>query len=184
MPKYYKILDNGVSPMASRKSGNPSGYNKTGGKKNDPNRAKFVAKYIQQNTKSADRPATKKQARNAYYLTSVDDKNRPNIAAKKNLGKKTASGSMSSARADGRKPGTRSGSTSRVRPDGTTPGPRVRGMDDAGPNVRAGVGRKATYPPKKKVAVASKAQAIRMGEAASDAKRRKSGTTRGSRGMY
>ena len=179
MPKYYKILDNGVSPMASSKSG----YNKTGGKKNDPNRAKFVAKYIKQNTKSADRPATKKQARNAYYLTSVDDKNRSYVAAKKNLGKKTASGSMSSARADGRKPGTRSGSTSRVRPDGTTPGPRVRGMDDAGPNVRAGVGRKATYPPKKKVTVASKAQAIRMGEAASDAKRRKSGTTR-SRGKY
>ena len=148
MPKYYKILDNGVSPMASSKSGNRSGYNKTGGKKNDPNRAKFVAKYIQQNTKSADRPATKKQARNAYYLTSVDDKNRSYVAAKKNLGKKTASGSMSSARADGRKPGTRSGSTSRVRPDGTTPGPRVRGMDDAGPMVRAGVGRKATYPPK------------------------------------
>ena len=116
--------------MASKKSGNPSGYNKTGGKKNDPNRAKFVAKYIQQNTKSADRPATKKQARNAYYLTSVDDK-KGTRGAKKSPGKKTASGSMSSTRADGNKPGA-----------------RVRGMDNAGPNVRAGVGRKATYPPK------------------------------------
>ena len=33
-------------------------------------------------------------------------------------------------------------------------------------------------------AVASKGQAIRKADAASDAKRRKSGTTRGSRGMY
>jgi hypothetical protein len=130
MPKYYKILDNGVSPMASKKSGNPSGYNKTGGKKNDPNRAKFVEKYLKQNTKSADRPATKKQARNAYYLTSVDDKKGAR-GAKKTPGKMTASGSMSSARADGNKPGA-----------------RVRGMDMAGPSVRAGVGRKATYPPK------------------------------------
>lgn len=136
--------------MASSKSGNPSGYNKTGGKKNDPNRAKFVEKYIRQNTKSADHPATKKQARNAYYLTSVDDKNRPNIAAKKTSGKKTAAGSMMHTRADGKKPGTRSGSTSRVRPDGTTPGPRVRGMDDAGPMVRAGVGKKQASPKKSK----------------------------------
>ena len=166
MPKYYKILDNGVSPMASKKSGNPSGYNKTGGKKNDPNRAKFVEKYLQQNTKSADRPATKKQARNAYYLTSVDDKNRPNIAAKKTPGKKTASGSMSSARADGRKPGTRSGSTSRVRPDGTTPGPRVRGMDDAGPMVRAGVGKKQASPKKSKSSMMTAAGSSRAKEKA------------------
>ena len=130
MPKYYSILDNGVSPMASSKSGNPSGYNKTGGKKNDPNRAKYVDKYVKQNTKSADRPATKKQARNAYYLTSVDDKKGAR-GAKQSPGKKTASGSMSSARADGRKPGA-----------------RVRGMDNAGPNVRSGVGKKATYPGK------------------------------------
>ena len=126
MPKYYSILDNGVSPMASKKSG----YNKSGGKKNDPNRAKFVDKYVKQNTKSADRPATKKQARNAYYLTSADDKKGAR-GAKKTPGKKTASGSMSSARADGNKPGA-----------------RVRGMDMAGPSVRAGVGKKATYPGK------------------------------------
>ena len=126
MPKYYSILDNGVSPMASSKSG----YNKTGGKKNDPNRAKFVDKYVKQNTKSADRPATKKQARNAYYLTSVDDKKGAR-GAKKTPGKKTPAGSMMRTRADGNKPGA-----------------RVRGMDDAGPSVRAGVGRKATYPPK------------------------------------
>jgi hypothetical protein len=63
-------------------------------------------------------------------------------------------------------------------------GPRVRGMDDAGPVVRAGVGSKAKSTPKKKVAVASRAQAMRKADAASDAKRRKSGTTRGSRGMY
>jgi hypothetical protein len=152
--------------MASSKSGNPSGYNKTGGKKNDPNRANFVAKYIKQNTKSADRPATKKQARNAYYLTSVDDKKGAR-GAKKTPGKKTASGSMSSTRADGTKPGL-----------------RVRGMDSAGPVVRAGVGAVAKSTPKKKVAVASKGQSIRSADKASDAKRRKSGTTRGSRGMY
>jgi hypothetical protein len=126
MPKYYPILDNGVSPMASKKSG----YNKSGGKKNDPNRAKFVDKYVKQNTKSADRPATKKQARNAYYLTSVDDKKGAR-GAKQSPGKKTAAGSMMRTRADGNKPGA-----------------RVRGMDNAGPSVRAGVGRKATYPPK------------------------------------
>jgi hypothetical protein len=63
-------------------------------------------------------------------------------------------------------------------------GPRVRGMDDAGPVVRAGVGSKAKSTPKKKVAVASKGQSIRSADKASDAKRRKSGTTRGSRGMY
>ena len=65
-----------------------------------------------------------------------------------------------------------------------TPGLRVRGMDDAGPVVRAGVGSKAKSTPKKKVAVASKGQSIRSADKASDAKRRKSGTTRGSRGMY
>ena len=63
-------------------------------------------------------------------------------------------------------------------------GPRVRGMDNAGPVVRAGVGAVAKSTPKKKVAVASKGQAMRKADAASDAKRRKSGTTRGSRGMY
>ena len=63
-------------------------------------------------------------------------------------------------------------------------GPRVRGMDDAGPVVRAGVGAVAKSTPKKKVAVASKGQAMRKADAASAAKRRKSGTTRGSRGMY
>jgi hypothetical protein len=63
-------------------------------------------------------------------------------------------------------------------------GPRVRGMDDAGPVVRAGVGSKAKSTPKKKVAVASRGQSIRSADKASDAKRRKSGTTRGSRGMY
>lgn len=63
-------------------------------------------------------------------------------------------------------------------------GPRVRGMDNAGPVVRAGVGAVAKSTPKKKVAVASKGQAMRKADAASAAKRRKSGTTRGSRGMY
>jgi len=130
--------------MASKKSG----YNKSGGKKNDPNRAKFVDKYVKQNTKSADRPATKKQARNAYYLTSVDDKKGTRGAKSTGAKAKTPSGLMSSARADGRKPGTRSGSISGTRADGNKPGARVRGMDNAGPNVRAGVGRKATYPPK------------------------------------
>jgi hypothetical protein len=65
-------------------------------------------------------------------------------------------------------------------------GPRVRGMDNAGPVVRAGVGVKSSYPAKpaaKKTAVASKGQAMRKADAASAAKRRKSGTTR-SRGMY
>lgn len=101
MPKYYKILDNGVSPMASKKSGNPSGYNKTGGKKNDPNRAKFVEKYLKQNTKSADRPASKKQARNAYYLSSVDDKRGARGAKKTGGSTRTVAGSMSGVRADG-----------------------------------------------------------------------------------
>jgi hypothetical protein len=144
MPKYYPILDNGVSPMASKKSG----YNKSGGKKNDPNRAKFVDKYVKQNTKSADRPATKKQARNAYYLTSVDDKKGTRGAKSTGAKAKTPAGSMMRTRADGTKAGTRSGSTSGTRADGNKPGARVRGMDNAGPNVRAGVGRKATYPPK------------------------------------
>jgi len=65
-------------------------------------------------------------------------------------------------------------------------GSRVRGMDNAGPVVRAGVGVKSSYPAKpaaKKTAVASKGQAMRKADAASAAKRRKSGTTR-SRGMY
>jgi hypothetical protein len=167
MPKYYSILDNGVSPMASKKSGNPKGYNKTGGKKNDPNRAKFVEKYLKQNTKSADRPATKKQARNAYYLTSVDDKKGARGERKMGRTSKTTAGSMM-----------------RTRADGTKPGLRVSGMDSAGPVVRAGVGSKAKSTPKKKVAVSSKGQSIRNADKASDAKRRKSGTTRGSRGMY
>lgn len=148
MPKYYKILDNGVSPMASKKSGNPSGYNKTGGKKNDSNRANFVAKYIKQNTKSADRPATKKQGRNAFYSTSVDDKKGTRGAKSTGKKTKTPAGSMMRTRTDGAKAGTRSGSTSGTRADGNKPGARVRGMDMAGPSVRAGVGKKATYPGK------------------------------------
>lgn len=134
--------------MASKKSGNPSGYNKTGGKKNDPNRAKFVDKYVKQNTKSADRPATKKQARNAYYLTSVDDKKGTRGAKSTGAKAKTPAGSMMGTRTDGTKAGTRSGSTSGTRADGNKPGARVRGMDNAGPNVRAGVGKKSAYPPK------------------------------------
>lgn len=130
MPKYYSILDNGVSPMASKKSG----YNKSGGKKNDPNRAKYVDKYVKQNTKSADRPATKKQARNAYYLTSVDDKKGTRGAKSTGAKAKTPAGSMMRTRADGNKPGSPAG--------------RKSGMGQAGPNVRAGVGRKATYPGK------------------------------------
>ena len=130
MPKYYKILDNGVSPMASKKSG----YNKSGGKKNDPNRAKFVDKYVKQNTKSADRPATKKQARNAYYLTSVDDKKGTRGAKSTGAKAKTPAGSMMRTRADGNKPGSPAG--------------RKSGMGQAGPSVRAGVGQKATYPGK------------------------------------
>jgi hypothetical protein len=68
-----------------------------------------------------------------------------------------------------------------------TPGLRVRGMDSAGPVVRAGVGQKPKNAKKNKVTgqgVASKGQAMRNADAASAAKRRKSGTTRGSRGMY
>jgi hypothetical protein len=130
MPKYYSILDNGVSPMASKKSG----YNKSGGKKNDPNRAKFVDKYVKQNTKSADRPATKKQARNAYYLTSVDDKKGTRGAKSTGAKAKTPAGSMMRTRADGNKPGSPAG--------------RKSGIGQAGPNMRAGVGKKATYPGK------------------------------------
>lgn len=106
MPQFYKILDNGVKPMAAKKTGNPSGYNKSGGKKNDPNRAKFVEKYLKQNTKSADRPASKKQARNAYYLSSVDDKKGARGAKKTGGSTRTVAGSVSSARADGSKPGS------------------------------------------------------------------------------
>jgi hypothetical protein len=130
MPKYYSILDNGVSPMASKKSG----YNKSGGKKNDPNRSKFVDKYVKQNTKSADRPATKKQARNAYYLTSADDKKGARGIRRTGGSTKTTSGSSMRTRADGNKPGSPAG--------------RKSGMGQAGPNVRAGVGQKATYPGK------------------------------------
>jgi hypothetical protein len=158
MPQFYKILDNGVSPMASKKSGNPKGYNKTGGKKNDPNRAKFVEKYLKQNTKSADRPATKKQARNAYYLTSVDDKKGARGERKMARTSKTTAGSMMQTRADGKKPGSPTRN-----PAGSMKEKRV-----AGPS---------------KTKVASKSQAIRSADKASDAKRRKSGVTR-ARGMY
>ena len=111
-----------------------SGYNKSGGKKNDPNRANFVDKYVKQNTKSADRPATKKQARNAYYLSSVDDKKGARGAKKVGGSTKTVSGSVSRTRADGTKAGSPAG--------------RRSGMGVAGGSVRAGVGQKATYPAK------------------------------------
>lgn len=115
--------------MAMKKSS----YNKSGGKKNDPNRAKFVDKYVKENTKSADRPATKKQGRNAYYLSSVDDKKGARGAKKVGGSTKTVSGSVSRTRADGTKAGSPAG--------------RRTGMGQAGPNVRGGVGQRATYPP-------------------------------------
>ena len=94
--------------MAMKKSGNPRGYNKKGNKINDPNRAKFVAKYLKENTKSADRPATKKQARIAYYLTSVDDKKGARGERKMARKTKTTAGpsSMRMSRADGYKAGS------------------------------------------------------------------------------
>lgn len=114
--------------MASKKSGNPKGYNKTGGKKNDPNRAKFVAKYLKENTKSADRPATKKQARNAYYLTSVDDKKGARGERKMARKSMTAGGSSSYSRADGRVagPSTRAKTSSKV----PRPAPKPTGARD------------------------------------------------------
>lgn len=116
--------------MAMRKSG----YNKSGAKKNDPNRAKFVEKYVKQNTKSADRPATKKQARNAYYLSSADDKKGARGMRRTGGSTKTTSGSSMRTRADGTKAGSPAG--------------RRTGMGVAGGSVRAGVGQKATYPGK------------------------------------
>jgi hypothetical protein len=116
--------------MAMRKSG----YNKSGAKKNDPNRAKFVEKYVKQNTKSADRPATKKQARNAYYLSSADDKKGSRGMRRTGGSTKTTSGSSMRTRADGTKAGSPAG--------------RRTGMGVAGGSVRAGVGQKATYPGK------------------------------------
>jgi len=145
--------------MASKKSGNPRGYNKTGGKKNDPNRAKFVEKYLKQNTKSADRPATKKQARTAYYATSVDDKKGARGERKMVRKTKTTAGpsSMMMSRADGYK----SGSKTR--------------------NPAGSMKEKRVAPSKSKVA--SKSQAIRNAEKVGAAKRRRDEINR-SRGGY
>ena len=136
--------------------------------------------------------ATKK-ANKAYTLRMTKQAQKPSKNDKpsqfKKVGDFRPGGMFSTGRAIKAQPETRkkasvSASAAGASKEKRVAGPRVRGMDNAGPVVRAGVGAVAKSTPKKKVAVASKGQAMRKADAASAAKRRKSGTTRGSRGMY
>jgi hypothetical protein len=109
MPQFYKILDNGVSPMASKKASKA---------------------YTLRMTKQAQKPA--KNDKPSQF---------------KKVGDFRPGGMFSTGRAIKAQPETRKKASVSAKAAGASKekrvaGPRVRGMDDAGPVVRAGVGKK------------------------------------------
>ena len=109
MPKYYSILDNGVSPMASKKASKA---------------------YTLRMTKQAQKPAKNNKP--------SQSKTEPNYT----FGGNFATGRQIKTQPETRKKASVSAKAAGASKEKRTPGLRVRGMDDAGPVVRAGVGKK------------------------------------------
>lgn len=117
---------------------------------------------------------TKQAQKKVANSKPSQEKSKPNFKPGGNF----STGRAIKAQPETRKKASVSSSAAGASKEKRVAGARVRGMDNAGPVVRAGVGGVAKSAPKKKVAVASKGQAMRKADASSDAKRRKSGTMR------
>ena len=117
---------------------------------------------------------TKQAQKKVANSKPSQEKSKPNFKPGGNF----STGRAIKAQPETRKKASVSSSAAGASKEKRVAGPRVRGMDNAGPVVRSGVGAVAKSTPKKKVAVASKGQAIRKADKESNAVRRKSGTMR------